>query len=102
MCWSKLDSLSILTPKKHSCCLSFMSIKSVVGTVKPKCFSANSANAGEIVSDKAFAWYILCTYLITLDLLDDINKVFYSIDRRAISIVLSKQGVSELLIANVM
>ena len=32
----------------------------------------------------------------------DFNKAFYSIDRRAISIVLSKHGVSELLIANVM
>ena len=32
----------------------------------------------------------------------DFNKVFYSIDRRAISIVLSKYGVLELLIANVM
>ena len=32
----------------------------------------------------------------------DFNKTFDSIDRRAISIVLSKYGVSELLIANVM
>ena len=32
----------------------------------------------------------------------DFNKAFDSIDRRAISIVLSKYGVSELLIANVM
>ena len=32
----------------------------------------------------------------------DLSKVFDSIDRRAISIVLSKYGVSELLIANVM
>ena len=32
----------------------------------------------------------------------DFSKVFYSIDRRAISIVLSKYGVSELLIAYVM
>ena len=32
----------------------------------------------------------------------NINKAFDSIDRRAISIVLSKNGVSELLIANVM
>ena len=32
----------------------------------------------------------------------DISKAFDSIDRRAISIVLSKYGVSELLIANVM
>ena len=31
----------------------------------------------------------------------DFNKAFDSIDRRAISIVLSKNGVSELLIANV-
>ena len=30
------------------------------------------------------------------------NKAFYSIDRRGIPIVLSKYGVSELLIANVM
>ena len=32
----------------------------------------------------------------------DFNKAFDSIDRRAISIVLSKYGVSELFIANVM
>ena len=32
----------------------------------------------------------------------DFSKAFDSIDRRAISIVLSKYGVSELLIANVM
>ena len=32
----------------------------------------------------------------------DYSKAFDSIDRRAISIVLSKYGVSELLIANVM
>ena len=32
----------------------------------------------------------------------DFNKAFDSIDRRAISIVLSKYGVSEILIANVM
>ena len=32
----------------------------------------------------------------------DFNKAFDSIDRRAISIVLSKYGASELLIANVM
>ena len=32
----------------------------------------------------------------------DFNKAFDSIDRRAISIILSKYGVSELLIANVM
>ena len=32
----------------------------------------------------------------------DFNKAFDSTDRRAISIVLSKYGVSELLIANVM
>ena len=32
----------------------------------------------------------------------DFNKAFDSIDRRAVSIVLSKYGVSELLIANVM
>ena len=32
----------------------------------------------------------------------EFNKTFDSIDRRAISIVLSKYGVSELLIANVM
>ena len=32
----------------------------------------------------------------------DINKAFDSIDQRAISIVLSKNGVSELLIANAM
>ena len=32
----------------------------------------------------------------------DFNKAFDSIDRRAISIVLSKHGASELLIANVM
>ena len=38
------------------------------GTVKPKCFSANIANAGEMWSDKAFAWYILYTCLTTLDL----------------------------------
>ena len=31
----------------------------------------------------------------------DFNKAFHSIDRRAISIVLSKYGVSELVIANV-
>ena len=38
------------------------------GTVKPKCFLAKRANKGELMSDKAFAWYILYTYLITLDL----------------------------------
>ena len=32
----------------------------------------------------------------------DFSKAFDSIDRRAISIVLSRYGVSELLIANVM
>ena len=32
----------------------------------------------------------------------DFNKAFDSIDQRAISIVLSKHGVSELLITNVM
>ena len=32
----------------------------------------------------------------------DLNKAFDSIDRRAISIILSKYGVSELLIANAM
>ena len=32
----------------------------------------------------------------------DISKAFDSIDRRAISILLSKYGVSELLITNVM
>ena len=42
---------------------------SVVGTVEPKCFSSNSTNAGEILSDKAFTHYILYTYLITFDLL---------------------------------
>ena len=40
----------------------------MVGTIKPKSFSANCVNAGEILSDKAFAWYILYTYFITLDL----------------------------------
>ena len=32
-------------------------MKSLAGNVKPKCFSANSAISGEILSDKAFAWY---------------------------------------------
>ena len=38
---------------------------------------------------------------VTAIIFVDFNKAFYSIDRRAISIVLSKYGVSELLIANV-
>ena len=40
----------------------------MVETVKPKCFSANIANAGEVLSDKAFVWCILYTYLISLNL----------------------------------
>ena len=39
---------------------------------------------------------------MTTIILVDFSKAFDSIDRRAISIVLSKYGVSELLIANVM
>ena len=42
--------------------------KSVVGTVEPKCFFAKRDNKGELLSNKAFAWYILYTYLTTLDL----------------------------------
>ena len=38
---------------------------------------------------------------MTIIIFVDFNKAFDSIDRRAISIVLSKYGVSELLIANV-
>ena len=39
---------------------------------------------------------------MTTIIIVDFSKAFDSIDRRAISIVLSKYGVSELLIANVM
>ena len=40
-----------------------MLVKSVVGTVKPFCFLAKRANKGELLSDKAFAWYILLPIL---------------------------------------
>ena len=76
--------------------------------IEPQLLGVQSGlRAGRSTVEQTIALrYILDTFRvskrITTIILVDFNKAFDSVDRRAISIALSKYGVSELLIANVM